>query len=144
MRFYPFGVSVLFVFVSLAIHLGNDVHARSMIAEDVWETKRCANMNPYVDEQTIILISERNSKWNIDKFCYGIRKNLKVSGAYEMSVDFSLGFKGNYPGLIFNMWDECNYDWIYKQLSIYILLLNLKKLKAVYALILLSNARCYY
>ena len=126
MSFHCFGVSVLFVHVFLAIHLGNNAHARSMIAEDVWETKRCANLNPYVDEQTIILISERNSKWNIDKFCYGIRKNLKVSGAYEMSVDFSLGFNGNWPGLIFNMWDECNYDWIYKRLSICILLLKLR------------------
>ena len=92
--------------------------ADSHITDDDWETRRCANLNPYVDENTIILITERNSKWNQDQFCHAFRKNMKVSGAYKMSVDFQLGGGiADYPGFIFNKWDDCNYDWIYKQLT---------------------------
>ena len=103
------------------VYFCNLSEADSHITEDDWETRRCANLNPYVDENTIILITERNSKWisNGDQFCHAFRKNMKVSGAYKMSVDFQLGGSvGDYPGLIFNKWDDCNYDWIYKQLSI--------------------------
>ena len=101
------------------VFLFNYVEADSHITDDYWETRRCANLNPYVDENTVILITELNSKWNQDQFCHAFRKNMKVSGAYKMSVDFQLGgLNANYPGLIFNKWDDCNYDWIYKQLSI--------------------------
>ena len=95
------------------------VEAQSRITDDTWETRRCANLNPYVDENTIILITERNSKWPTDQFCHANRKNVKVSGSYKMSVDFQLGAgPSNYPTLIFNKWDDCNYDWLYKQLSV--------------------------
>ena len=103
----------------LAVNFCIQVDARSRITDDTWEARRCANINPYVDENTIILITEKNSKWTIDQFCHAFRKNVKVSGSYKMSVDFQLGGSiANYPALIFNKWDDCNYDWLYKQLSI--------------------------
>merc|ERR1712080_529622 len=108
---------VILTFAALTPNFEEFVDGASRITDDKWETRRCANLNPYVDENTIILIAERNSQWNKDKFCHAIRKNLKVSGQYEMSVDFLWGSGGQYPGLIFNMWDKCNYDWIYKQMT---------------------------
>ena len=103
----------------LAANFCIQAEARSRITDDTWKTRRCANLNPYVDENTIILIAERNSKWNTDQFCHAFRKNMKVSGSYKMSVDFQLGGPtSDYPGFIFNKWDDCNYDWLYKQLSI--------------------------
>ena len=91
----------------LAVNLCIQVEARSRITDDTWETRRCANINPYVDENTIILITERNSfKWTTYQFCHAFRKNVKVSGSYKMSVDFQLGGSvANYPALIFNKWD---------------------------------------
>ena len=108
-------ILLLLLAVNFCIH----VEARSRITDDTWETRRCANLNPYVDENTIILITERNTIWSTDRFCHAFRKNMKVSGSYKMSVDFQLGGSvADYPALLFNKWDDCNYDWLYKQLSI--------------------------
>lgn len=117
MKYFRILAKVILIFAAFTQNFDSFVDGASRITDDKWETRRCANLNPYVDENTIILIAERNSKWSTDQFCHALRKNLKVSGAYEMSVDFQWGSGGQYPGLIFNMWDKCNYDWVYKQMT---------------------------
>jgi len=117
MELFQVLAKVILFFAAFTPNFEKFVDGASRITDDKWETRRCANLNPYVDGNTIILIAEQNSKWNIDKFCHALRKNMKVSGEYEMSVDFLWGSGGKYPGLIFNMWDKCNYDWIYKQMT---------------------------
>ena len=80
--------------------------------ETNWNTIQCANQNPIVDEKTIILTAT-GLKWPQDLFCLALRKNLKVSGEYEMSSEL-LNVAGNQSiGFAFNAKDENNYDFAY-------------------------------
>jgi len=87
-----------------------------------WDVRRCSNINPIEDSKTIFLSA--GGKWNNDKFCMGIRTDLKVSDdtAYEMTVNFNNvrgGKSGNkmfgHLGFAFNYWDEDNFDFVYKR-----------------------------
>ena len=80
--------------------------------ETNWNTIQCANQNPIVDEKTIILTAT-GLLWPRDLFCLALRKNLKVSGEYEMSSQL-LNVAGNQSiGFAFNAKDENNYDFAY-------------------------------
>jgi len=85
-----------------------------------WNVTRCCNIDPFVDSKTIFLSA--GEKVKNDKFCMGIRTDLKVSDdtAYEMSFNFNniRGGSGGYMGHLgfaFNFWDEDNYDFVYKR-----------------------------
>ena len=85
-----------------------------------WDVRRCSNINPIEDSKTIFLSA--GGRWNNDKFCMGIRTDLKVSDdtAYEMTVSFNNvrgGETGNvgHLGFAFNYWDEDNFDFVYKR-----------------------------
>ena len=79
-----------------------------------WDTYLCANVNPIVDEKTIILTATGLQSNNLP--CIGLRKNLKISGEYQMSSQLinvgPLIGERNY-GLVFNAEDEKNYDFVY-------------------------------
>ena len=85
----------------------------------LWDVNRCSNINPIVDSKTIILTA--NGKWRDDKFCTAIRRDLKVTDekAYEMSTEFNniSGWilNGGHLGFMFNVWDDYNYDFVYKR-----------------------------
>jgi len=85
-----------------------------------WDVRRCSNINPIVDSKTILLSA--GGKWSNDKFCMGIRTDLKVidDTAYEMTFNFNNvrgGSGGNigHLGFAFNYWDEDNFDFVYKR-----------------------------
>jgi hypothetical protein len=87
-----------------------------------WDVRRCSNINPIEDGRTIFLSA--GGKWSQDKFCMGIRADLKVSDdtAYVMTVNFN-NVRGSkyckvmcgHPGFAFNYWDEDNFDFVYKR-----------------------------
>ena len=85
----------------------------------LWDVNRCSNINPIVDSKTIILTA--NGKWSEDKFCTAIRRDLKVTDEkpYEISTEFNniAGFPVTYGhlGFMFNVWDDYNYDFVYKR-----------------------------
>ena len=88
----------------------------------LWDVNRCSNINPIVDSKTIILTA--NGKWDDDRFCSAIRRDLKVTdeAPYEMSTEFnniSGRLKGSviqgHLGFMFNVWDDNNYDFVYKR-----------------------------
>jgi len=79
-----------------------------------WDTYLCANENPIVDEKTVILTATGLPTSYLP--CLGLRKNLKISGEYQMSSQLiNVGpprGERNF-GLAFNAIDENNYDFIY-------------------------------
>merc|ERR1712218_153913 len=86
----------------------------------LWDVNRCSNINPIVDSKTIILTA--NGKWSEDKFCSAIRRDLKVTDEkpYEMSTEFNNisgtgGGTVGHLGFMFNVWDDYNYDFVYKR-----------------------------
>jgi len=88
----------------------------------LWDVNRCSNINPIVDSNTIIL--RANGKWDDDKFCSAIRRDLKVTDevAYEMSTEFNniSGTRSGstilgHLGFMFNVWDDNNFDFVYKR-----------------------------
>merc|ERR1711909_19405 len=83
----------------------------------IWDLNRCSNINPIVDSQTIMLIA--NGKWPDDKFCTAIRRDLKVNDntAYNMTTQFINLYTGKigHLGFLFNVWDDYNYDFVYKR-----------------------------
>jgi len=85
-----------------------------------WNVSRCSNINPHVDSKTIFLSA--GGKRRTDKFCMGIRTDVKVSDgiAYEMAYNFNNvkgGSSGNlgHLGFAFNYRDEDNFDFVYKR-----------------------------
>ena len=88
----------------------------------LWDVNRCSNINPIVDSRTIILTA--NGKWSEDKFCSAIRRDLKVTDEvpYEISTEFN-NISGRptgsvfygHLGFMFNVWDDNNYDFVYKR-----------------------------
>jgi len=79
-----------------------------------WDTYLCANENPIVDEKTVILTATGLPTSYLP--CLGLRKNLKISGAYQMSSQLiNVGPpRGEHNfGLAFNAIDENNYDFVY-------------------------------
>ena len=83
--------------------------------DDRWETFRCANINPFVDDKTVILTATGGLQWPDDLFCLGIRNSLKVSGTYQMSTQLitvapRIGQRS--IGLAFNAADDNNFDFI--------------------------------
>ena len=97
----------------------------------LWDVNRCSNINPIVDSKSIILTA--NGKWPEDKFCTAIRRDLKVTDEvpYEMSTEFNsiAGFPigVGHPGFIFNVWDDYNYDFVYKRYIIFCVSIYLLK-----------------
>ena len=79
-----------------------------------WDTYLCANENPIVDEKTVILTATGLPSNSLP--CLGLRKNLKISGEYQMSSQLiNVGpprGERNF-GLAFNAKDENNYDFVY-------------------------------
>jgi len=79
-----------------------------------WDTYLCANENPIVDEKTVILTATGLPTTYLP--CLGLRKNLKISGEYQMSSQLiNVGpprGERNF-GLAFNAKDENNYDFVY-------------------------------
>ena len=79
-----------------------------------WDTYLCANVNPIVDEKSVILTATGLQSNNLP--CVGLRKNLKISGEYEMSsqlINVSPQIGERNFGLAFNAEDEKNYDFVY-------------------------------
>ena len=85
-----------------------------------WDTYLCANENPIVDEKTVILTATGLPTSYLP--CLGLRKNLKISGEYQMSSQLiNVGpprGERNF-GLAFNAIDENNYDFIYLRFVIF-------------------------
>ena len=85
----------------------------------IGDVNRCSNINPLVDSKTIDLIAY--GKWSEGKFCTTLRRDLKVADeqAYEISTEFinlsGINGKGHL-GFMFNVWDDFNYDYVYKRL----------------------------
>ena len=79
-----------------------------------WDTYLCANENPIVDEKTVILTATGLKSSSLP--CLALRKNLKISGKYQMSSQLiNVGpprGERNF-GLAFNAQDENNYDFVY-------------------------------
>ena len=78
-----------------------------------WDTFQCANENPTVDEKTIILTAT-GLNWPQDLFCLALRKNLKVSGGYDIStqlVNVAPRSGNRNIGFAFNVKDENSYDY---------------------------------
>ena len=79
-----------------------------------WDTYLCANENPIVDEKTIILTATGLRSDNLP--CVALRKNLKISGKYEMSsqlINVGPATGERNFGVVFNAEDEKNYDFVY-------------------------------
>ena len=79
-----------------------------------WDTYLCANVNPIVDEKSIILTATGLQSDNLP--CVGLRKNLKISGEYQMSsqlINVAPQIGERNFGLVFNAEDEKNYDFVY-------------------------------
>ena len=103
---------VFFVCVTIHLEFTDATGLASFDLETNWNTIQCANQNPIVDEKTIILTAT-GLVWPRDLFCLALRKNLKVSGEYEMSSQL-LNVAGNQSiGFAFNAKDENNYDFAY-------------------------------
>ena len=93
-----------------------------MAQEHIWDVNRCSNINPIVDGRTVLLTA--NGKWPEDKFCTAIRRDLKVADGedYQMTTQFNnlsgnkIGSKiAGHLGFMFNVWDDYNYDFVYKR-----------------------------
>ena len=87
-----------------------------------WDTYLCANENPIVDEKTIIITA--TGLTSETRPCLALRKNLKISGEYEISSQLikisprlqcgkSCSLAQRNVGLAFNVEDEKNYDFAY-------------------------------
>ena len=120
--------------VILLALLDNDTEGFVLDTQDknfLWDVNRCSNIYPIVDSKSIILTA--NGKWPEDKFCTAIRRDLKVTDevAYEMSTEFNniAGFPigVGHLGFIFNVWDDYNYDFVYKRYIIFCVSIYLLK-----------------
>lgn len=104
----------LFNLIALACPQVNGYPYGNLSPEFVWDTYRCSNINPIVDSKTIILIAK--GAFPEDQYCHTIRRDLKVSDntAYSMTVDFINISGEGHCGLVFNYWDDQNYDIVFK------------------------------
>ena len=79
-----------------------------------WSTFRCSNVNPFMDEKTIFISALSSVQWPQDLFCLALRRNLRVSGTYQISTDLMsvapISGRGD-MGLAFNIKDENNFDF---------------------------------
>jgi len=106
---------LLFIHVFLCNIKIHDATAFSNFNLDTnWGTYLCANENPIVDEKTVILTATGLPSNSLP--CLGLRKNMKISGEYQMSSQLiNVGppnGERNF-GLAFNAKDEYNYDFVY-------------------------------
>jgi len=79
-----------------------------------WETYLCANENPIVDEKTIIITATGLTNETLP--CIALRKNLKISGQYEISsqlINVGRPTGERNFGLVFNAQNENNYEFAY-------------------------------
>ena len=79
-----------------------------------WNTFRCSNINPMMDEKTILLSSIGSVEWPEDLFCLAIRRNLKVSGAYQITsqlLSIAPNSGRGEAGIAFNVKDQFNFDF---------------------------------
>jgi len=110
--------------VILLASVANDTEGFVLDTQDknfLWDVNRCSNINPIVDSKSIILTA--NGKWQEDKFCTAIRRDLKVTDEvpYEMSTEFNqiaAVREGGNLGFMFNVWDDYNYDFVYKRVQL--------------------------
>ena len=92
-----------------------------------WDVSGCSNINPIVDIQTII---QATAQTNPNKHCAAIRSNMKISDGFGYSISVqslvvagtpfscpapSVGKPGGKVGLIFNVFDNDNYHFVYKE-----------------------------
>ena len=107
-------IFVIFFCVTIYLKMADATGLASFDLDTNWNTIRCTNQNPIVDEKTIILVAT-GLIWPQDLFCLAMRKNLKMSGEYEMSSQL-VNVAGNQKqsiGFAFNAMDENNYDFAY-------------------------------
>ena len=109
-----FGALLLLWITTFQVEYGNATALSSFDLGTNWDTNLCANENPIVDEKTIIIVATGLKPENLP--CIALRKNLKISGKYEMSTQLiNVGpprGERNF-GLIFNAENERNYDFAY-------------------------------
>ena len=109
-----FAALLLLWIATFQVDYGNATALSSFDLGTNWDTNLCANENPIVDEKTIIIVATGLKPENLP--CIALRKNLKISGKYEMSTQLiNVGpprGERNF-GLIFNAENERNYDFAY-------------------------------
>ena len=79
-----------------------------------WNAFRCSNINPMMDEKTILLSSIGSVEWPEDLFCLAVRRNLKVSGAYQITsqlLSIATNSGRGEAGIAFNVKDQFNFDF---------------------------------
>ena len=93
--------------------------------EIIWDIRRCSNINPIFDRDTAILTSDTGYRRHD---CSAIRRDIKVPDNFEYSIcvqihnamgrrclqSSSCKKTGGNVGLIFNVWDHENYDFVYR------------------------------
>jgi len=122
MKYYQFCSGIIAVVLSLFGKYADGFVLENQNRNFLWDVNRCSNINPIVDSETIILTA--NGQWATDKFCTAIRRDLKVTdeAPYEISSQFNnLSGKPTgsvlygHLGFMFNVWDDNNYDFVYKR-----------------------------
>lgn len=121
---------LLILLIATSVVSGNFPYG-NLDKDFIWDVRRCSNINPIADVGTIILNAK--GRYPNDQMCHAIRRDMKVGDGrkYEMSVEFlnlasgtgrcrhwNTGGRNNqcgHIGLIFNYWDQDNYDFIMRR-----------------------------
>ena len=118
MKFLTFFLDTISVLLAYFANTNEGFIFNNQNQNFLWDVNRCSNINPIVDSKTIELTAY--GKWNEDKFCTALRRDLKVEDeqAYEISTEFInlSGINGRgHLGFMFNVWDDFNYDFVIKK-----------------------------
>ena len=111
------GALLLFGVVVFQLKSINAVSFSNFNLDTEWNTYLCANENPIVDKETIIITATGLKPTNLP--CIALRKNLKISGKYQISsqlINVGPPTGDRNFGLVFNAEDEKNYDFVYLRL----------------------------
>ena len=111
------GALLLFGVVVFQVENINAVSFSNFNLDTEWNTYLCANENPIVDKETIIITATGLKPTNLP--CIALRKNLKISGKYQISsqlINVGPPIGERNFGLIFNAEDEKNYDFVSRRL----------------------------
>ena len=114
------GALLLFGVVVFQLKSINAVSFSNFNLDTEWNTYLCANENPIVDKETIIITATGLKPTNLP--CIALRKNLKISGKYQISsqlINVGPPIGERNFGLIFNAEDEKNYDFVYLRLILW-------------------------
>ena len=109
-----FGALLLLWIATFQVEYGNATSLSSFDLETNWDINLCANENPIADEKTIIIVATGLKPENLP--CIALRKNLKISGKYEISsqlINIGPPIGERNFGLIFNAENDRNYDFAY-------------------------------